>query len=319
MKKCVNLLAMLALFGFVMPVMAAPQEVAVDDRPIVGGEVDPDDVEDAVELDEAESGWALGGCVGVTFHSKQVTYGLIDNPHGILQPAAELSFGHDDFFTLAIGVESFFDTTNYGAKDGGYNDRRWKYQELDPYASLSRSWGLWEETSLYTEIGYFYEYHPRSCNKPALEYSYPDAQYVTATVGLKDNLLNPTFKMEYQIEGYGEETDDDGEGALYLTFSISHEFDLSEALGLEEGSLCLTPTLGVGAADKHRNMCDLGLNESFSLRDAFASVELSYCPVEGLFIVPYIACHQQLDSDTRDVVKDDEFVAYFGIGVSYEF
>ncbi len=326
MKKCVNLLAMLALFGFVMPVMAAPQEVAVDDRPIVGGEVDPEDV---VALEEEESGWTLGGSVGVDFCSKQLTYGLVDNPHGIVTPSAELSFGHDDYFTLAVGVEAIFDTTNYGAKDGGYNDRRWKYQEFDPYIALSRSWELGEDVALYTEVGYLYEYHPRACHKPSLEYSNPDTQWLTFVIGLEENILNPTLEVEYQLVRQGPEAINDGQGAIYATFSFSHEFDIGEKLGLDEGSLCLTPTLGIAMANKERNLADFSsigeededyiVDDHAMFRDAFASLELAYTPIEGLSIAPYVGCHQQIDDEARKSAGDDKFVAYFGIGVSYEF
>jgi hypothetical protein len=319
MKKCSHLLAMVALFGLAMPVIAAPQEVAVDDQPVVSGEMDADEV---AELEE-EGGWSFGGSVWVEGRSKYVSYGIVDNPHAILVPGVEFAISNDDYFTLAVGVESVFDTTNYGAKDDAavaYGDRRWKYMELDPYLTLSRSWSLWDDTSLYTEVGYFYEYHPRACSKADLGYNYPDAQYLTFKIGLEDNFLNPTFSLEYQLTGadWGDDWSD-GKGAVYATFDISHEFDLSETLGMEEGSLCLTPTLGIAMANKERNMCDLGVNESLSLRDAYARLELSYTPVEGLSIAPYVSCHQQLDSDTRDVVGDDDFVAYVGLGLSYEF
>ena len=315
MKKRSSLLAVFALFGFALPVMAAPVEVAVDDRPVLEGEVDADE---AATLDE-EGGWTFGGSVWVDTRTKYVTYGLVDNPHAILVPGVELSLSNDEYFSLAVGVESVFDTTNYGAKDGGYNDRRWKYMELDPYITLSRSWGLWNETSLYTALTYFYEYHPRSCTKPDKEYNYPDAQYLTLKVGLEDNFLNPALSLEYQLTGadWGDDWSD-GKGAIYLSFDISHEFDLSDKLGLENGALCLTPKFGIAAANKDRNMCDLGIDDSLSFRDAYARLELAYTPVECFSIKPYVSCHYQLDADTREEV-DDDFVAYAGLGISYDF
>lgn len=120
MKKCTQYFAMLALLGLAMPLTAAPQEVAVDDKPVLEGERDADEV---AELEAAE-GWTIGGYAGVDFCSKYVTYGLVDNPHAIIVPGVELSLMNDEYFTLAIGVESVFDTTNYGAKEGYYNDRR---------------------------------------------------------------------------------------------------------------------------------------------------------------------------------------------------
>ena len=303
--KCCTF-GMIALLGMgTLPVAAKPVEVAVDDAVVVGGEQD------------ALAGWTLETTVGLDFSSKQVTYGLIDNPHGILTPSFELAWQHEEGLRLAIGVEALFDTTNFGAKEGGYNNRRWKMQELDPYLSLSRHWRLTEEVALVTEVGYYYEYHPRSCNKPERDFSNPDAQYLTLLLGLEDGFLNPTLSLEYQIMGYGET--DEGEGALYAAFELSHTFDFSEMIGLKEGGLCVTPLAGIAVANKERNTCDLGLDDTLSLRDAYVRLEVAYCPIENLSITPYIACHQQLDAATRDVVGEDDFVAYAGIGMAYTF
>ena len=303
--KCCTF-GMIALLGMgTLPVAAKPVEVAVDDAVVVGGEQDT--------LAE----WTLETMVGVDFSSKQVTYGLIDNPHGILTPSFELTWSHEEGLRLAIGVEALLDTTNYGAKEGGYNNRRWKMQELDPYLSLSRHWRLTEEVALVTEVGYYYEYHPRSCNKPERNFSNPDAQYLTFLLGLEDGFLNPTLSFEYQIMGYGET--DEGKGALYAAFELSHTFDLSETVGLEEGGLCVTPLAGIALANKDRNTCDLGLDDTLSLRDAYVRLEVAYYPIENLSITPYVACHQQLDAATRDVVGEDDFVAYAGIGMAYTF
>ena len=54
-------------------------------------------------------------------------------------------------------------------------------------------------------------------------------------------------------------------------------------------------------------------------RDGFASLELAYSPIEGFTIAPYVGCHYQLDSDARNVVGDDDFVAYGGVALSYSF
>lgn len=310
MKHCSHLLAIAALFGFVAPVFAAPQEVAVDNQPVV-----------SVELDEEESGWAIGGAVGLDFCSKQLTYGLVDNPHAIMTPSAELAIGHDDYFTLAVSAEAIFDTTNFGKKEGGYNDRTWKYQEFAPGITLMKTWATeeWLGGDLFTAVNYTYEYHPRGCNKPAQEFSNPDTQWLNFEVGVEDGILNPTFAVEYQLVRQGAESPTDGKGGIYATFTLSHEFDIGTAMGMDEGTLCLTPVAGIGMANKDRNMADFEENESFMFRDAFAGLELAYSPIEGLAIAPYIGCHQQIDSKAKDAAGDDDFVAYAGIGVSYEF
>lgn len=319
MKKA-SLLTLAALMGFALPVIAGPVVVSADNGPITSGE--------EVEIEE-ESGWVFGGSVGLDFCSKQLTYGLVDNPHAILTPSAALSLGNDEYFTIEIGVEAIFDTTNYGAKDGGYNDRRYKYQEFDPSITISRNWDTtsWLGSSLDTAFGYTYEYHPRSCKKLADEYENPDTQWLTFEVSAPDFWLVPTFAVEYQLVRQGPAGEGDGKGAIYATFALSHDFDLSDAFGLEEETLMLTPTVGIGMGNRERNKADFGdwyeenevKPDSFMFRDGFAMLELAYSPFEGFSIAPYIGCHQQLDSHADKAAGDDDFVAYAGIGVSYEF
>ena len=302
-----KMMVVVALLGMgMMSVVASPVTMTVDEGVVIGE-----------KTEEQASGWTLETTVGLDFSSKQVTYGLVDNPQGILTPSFELAWQHEEGLRLAIGVEALWDTTNYGAKEGGYNNRRWKMQELDPHLALSHRWSLTEEVALVTEVGYYYEYHPRSCNKPERDFSNPDAQYLTFLLGLEDGFLNPTLSFEYQIVGYGAM--DEGEGALYAAFELSHEFDVSRTVGLEEGVLCVTPLAGIAVANKERNTCDLGLDDTLSLRDAYVRLEVVYSPIENLSITPYVACHQQLDASTRDVVGEDDVVAYAGIGMAYTF
>lgn len=307
MKTCKNKLALLALFGtfgFAMPLMATPVEVAADTRPVATS-------------DEDESSWEFGAAFGLDYCSKQITYGLIDNPHGIVTPSVELSYGNEDYFTIAIGAEAIFDTTDYGAKDGGYNDRRYKYQEFAFGLTLSKVWKTADAigSDLETAINYTYEYHPRACNKPSRDWSNPDTQWLNFEISAGDYWLVPTFALEYNLDDQ-----QDSKGAIYATFDLSHEFDLSEMVGGDEGFMTLTPVVGFGMGNKDRNEADFGSEyaDSFMLRDAYANLELAISPFEGFSIAPYIGCHQQIDSGARDATGDDEFVAYFGIGLGYE-
>ena len=271
---------------------------------------------------EGDNGWTIGGGATLDFTSKQLTYGLIDNPHAIVTPSVELSIANDEWFTLTLSVDAIFDTTNYGAKDGGYADRRWKYQELTPGITLSRNWDTTDllGSTLDTAINYTYEYHPRSCNKPWNDWSNPDTQWLNLEIGLPDLWLQPAFTLEYQLVRQGPEDEETGKGGIYATFSVAHDFDLgADCLGLEEGMLTLTPTLGLGIANRDRNEADFGERDSFMFRDGFASLELAYTPIEGFTIAPYVGCHYQLDSDARNVVGDDDFVAYGGVALSYSF
>ncbi len=308
--KTPHLLALCALCGFVTPAAVAQATVTSHDAA-------------PVALTEEDTGWALEGSIGLDISSKQLTYGLIDNPHAIMTPSVELALSHPEWFTLAIGAEAIFDTTNWGAKDGGYNDRRYKYQEFAPGITLSRAWDAeaWLGSSLETSINYTYEYHPDSCKKPAMEYSNPNTQWLNFEIAAPDYWLQPTLAVEYQLVRQGAEVDHNGKGGVYATFSVAHDFDIGAAMGADEGVLTLTPTVGIGMANKKRNLCDFGDegNDSFMFRDAFASLELAYTPIEGITLAPYVACHQQVDKTAREQTDDDQFVALAGLGLSYSF
>ena len=312
----------LVLAGFLAaPLLAAPVKTPRDSG--------RSEARESPDLEAEGVGWGFEVSVGVDYCSKQLTYGLIDNPHAIVTPGAEISFGHEDFFTLALGVEAIFDMTNYGAKDGGYNDRRYKYQELAPGITLSRTWKSADliGSDLESAINYTYEYHPRTCRKPALEWENPDTQWLNLEFSAPDWWLVPTLAIEYQLVRQGTKGYGDGKGAIYATFDLSHTFDLGVSLGLDEETLTLTPTVGFGVGNRARNECDFGdwyeendvRAESFMLRDGYARLELTYAPIEGLEITPYIGCHQQLDSTAKEAVGDDDFVGIAGLSLSYTF
>lgn len=284
----------------------------------------------APDLSEDESpGWEIGAGLTLDYCAKLLTYGLIDNPQPILTPTLELSFEYKDWFTLALSIDAIFDTTNYGAKDGGYNDRRYKYQELTPGITLSRTWKTaeWIGSDLETAINYTYEYHPRSCKKSALEWENPDTQWLNFEISAPDYWLVPHIAVEYQLARQGAEGTNDGKGAIYATFDVSHAFDLGTHIGLDEEVITLTPTIGFSIGNKERNACDFGdwyeenekSADTFMLRDGFARLDLSITPFKNFTINPYIGCHQQLDSTGRDATGNDDFVAFAGLALSYSF
>jgi hypothetical protein len=176
-------------------------------------------------------------------------------------------------------------------------------------------------STLDTELTYLYEYHPRSCNKPAMDWSYPDTQYLYLTLSAPDYWLVPTLEIEYNIDDQ-----QDSKGAIYATFDVHHEYDIGAAMGLDEEFMTLTPTLGIGFGNKHRNAADFydyyeetgEKVDNFMLRDAYARLELYINPFEGFSISPYIGINQQIDNDAREATGDDDFVAYAGLGFYYE-
>lgn len=270
---------------------------------------------EAPALEETPA-WEIGFGAGIDFTSKQLTYGLIDNPHPIVTPSAEISLGREELFTVTVGVEAIFDTTNYGAKDGGYGNRRRKYQELAPGITLSRTWDTasWLGSALDTAVNYTYEYHPKSCKKPAEGFSNPGTQWLNLELSAGDFWLVPTFTLEYALDDR-----QDAQGGIYATFDLSHEFDIGTAMGFGEGALTLTPRLGLAAANRQRNRADFGSGESFMFRDAYGLLEMNISPCEAFAVTPYVGFHQQIDSVAKDAAGDDDFVCYAGIafGVSF--
>ncbi len=265
---------------------------------------------------EEVQGWEISYGAGVELASKQLTYGLIDNPHAILIPAAEIGFEHSSGWSITVGVEAIFDTTNFGAKDGGYNDRRWKYQELAPGITIAKNWDTSSllGSSLDTEINYTYEYHPSSCKKPLVGYSNPGSQWLNLGFSLPDYWLVPTLAIEYNLDDR-----QDSRGGIYATFDVHHEFDIGSTFGCEEGVITLTPILGIAAANKDRNEADFGSTDSFMLRDAYARVECNIALTEHIALTPYLECHQQIASVARDATGDDDFVMIGGIAFSASF
>ncbi len=325
MKKNILSTLIISVSTLSMPLFANPTIAQEDAAPVAltnEDNIENEDITAAAE-EEEESEWTLSAEFGIDFCSKQVTYGLIDNPHAIFMPSASLSYGHDDFYTITIGVMGCFDTTNYGAKDGYYNDRKFKYQELDFTVGIYKNWDTTDfiGSTLDSEFTYLYEYHPRSCNKPEMDWSYPDTQYLYLTLSAPDYWWVPTFEIEYNIDDQ-----QDSKGAIYATFDVHHEFDIGSTMGLDEGFMTLTPTLGIGFGNKHRNAADFydyyeetgEKVDNFMLRDAYAHLELYINPFEGFSIAPYIGIHQQIDNDAREATGDDDFVAYAGLGFYYE-
>lgn len=271
----------------------------------------------AEPLPETPPAWTLGFSFGLDWCSEDLTYGLVGKGHhGIVTPSAAFSLANDDGFTLTLGAKAIFDTTNYGAKEGGYGDRRHKVEEFVPGITLARTWdtAAWLGSALDTALNYSYEWHPDASKKPALGWDSPNTQYLYLTLSAPDFWLVPTLTVEWCLD------DNQGaKGGLYAAFDLRHAFDVGVHLGLAEGTLTLTPILGFGAANKARNLADFDADDPFMLRNGYATLNLAYTPIEGFTITPYVGFHQQLDSTAREATGDDDFVLYGGLGLSYAF
>ena len=166
---------------------------------------------EAMEDERAELNWKMGEGVtldetpivstevGLAFDSKFLSYGLMDNKDPTLTPSATMTF----FDALSVSVGAIYDITHYGRK-AGYGNRAWRYQELDPGASLVQEFSpddfAWLPTTIVFELGYMYEHHPDVVDD--------DTQFVNFSIGLPDLWFEPTFAYERDIDRDEEGGDD---------------------------------------------------------------------------------------------------------------
>lgn len=172
---------------------------------------------------EAEKGeFAVSDVVSAEFSiavdSKFVSYGLIDNKDPIVTPGASLTF----FDWVSFGVSAIYDTSAYGKK-AGYGDRKAKYIELDPEASIGHSFSPddfeWLPTTVELSFGYVYEYHPREMARHGDAGCDDHTQFVCFELALPDLWIEPAFAYERDIMR------DDGS---YFNLSVGHTFPIIE-------------------------------------------------------------------------------------------
>ena len=241
--------------------------------------------------------------LGLSFDSKFMSYGLVDNDDPILTPSAEVTI-HD---WLKLGVEAIFDMTKYGKK-AGYGNRAGRYQELDPSIALAHAFNgddfEWLPTKVEFSLGYMYEYHPRSMGGGTGEPG-DDTQFVSLEVGLPDLWIEPKFLYERDI---------DRDNGTYLQLEIGHTFAL---VGGEEGAdpvLAVRPSISQGFGNSQRvrgYLCkdwdeEIPLDHA-GLMDTCAKGELTWNIASGLSLSAYVAYYDFLfDSRIRDASRGYE-------------
>ena len=182
----------------------------------------------------------------LSFDSKYLSYGFVDNNHPILTPAGSITF----FDWFKFGVSAIFDTTKYGYR-AGYTSRQFQYTELHPTATIGHKFSKedyeWLPTTVEFAFGWDYEYHPNSKSKGSLDdYGFwdksvsEDTQCWTFEVGLPDLWFEPAFYYERDVMR------DDG---TYLNLSVGHKFNL---LGEEDDTLTLRPSIAQGFGNGQR-------------------------------------------------------------------
>ncbi len=266
----------------------------------------------SVQAEESESqGWSYKAGEGVSFNetpivsaefsfaidSKYLSYGLVDNNDPIMTPAASLTLL--DWLTLS--VESIFDMTPYGRKtnaDGemAYVNRAGKYVELDPGIAIGHAFGEDEglPTTVEFELGYMYEYHPRSYNV-----GQDDTQFVNFSIGLPDLWIEPTLSIERDI---------DRDNGTYANLELGHTFELCESLSLRPSvAQGLGNTSRVRGYLKKHNVENDELLDHGGLMDSCVKLDLEWAINDVLTFGAYVAYSDYLfDRKMRESARDYE-------------
>lgn len=249
---------------------------------------------------------------GLSFDSKFLSYGLVDNNDPILTPSASATL----FDWLQFGVESIFDVTAYGRKhqngESIYGNRQFRYQELDPSVAIVHEFSPenypFLPTTIEFSLGYMYEYHPRSIATGS-----DDTQFVTLELAMSELPLEPAFAIERDI------VRDNG---TYASIELGHTFELSE-------TVTLRPSVAQGLGNTQRVRGYLARPDGEPLdrggmMDTFSQLALTWQPAEWVELSAYAGYSDYLfDSHMRDAARHYEasgdwerswnFVGGFGV------
>ena len=270
--------------------------------------------------EEKADGWAYNPGEGVsfnetpivsaeaslTFDSKYLSYGFVDNKDPILTPAGEITF----FDWVTFGVNAIFDVTKYGRR-AGYTNRQFKYTELHPTATLGHSFSSedfeWLPTTVEFAIGYDYEFHPNSKSRGTVDEDgfwdksiSEDTQFITFEVGLPDLWIEPTFLYERDIMR------DDG---TYLNLELGHTFNL---LDEEDDTLTLRPSIAQGFGNGQRVKAYATKSDGeplnhAGLMDTMVKLELGWKICDNVSLSGYVGYSDFLfDRKIREAARDYE-------------
>ena len=191
----------------------------------------------------------------VEFHSRYMTYGLVDGKDPIVKPTFCGTFADWVF----VGADFICDTTKGNGKGFGYGNRAGKYSAIDSYVGLAHEFELGESIgTLNTEVGYLYEYATRSYE----DGSNWDMQYLYAEISLKNPILEPKLYLERELMF------DDG---TYANFEIGHTIDL----GVICDGLSVRPSIAQGVGNGRRALGYFGESHA-GLMDTCVKLEFEY-------------------------------------------
>ncbi len=210
--------------------------------------------------------------------SKYVWRGMVLTDDPVVQPGV----------TLSMYGFSFDIWANMDLTDVNRPGKRYRVSEID----YTLSYGIEPTAGLGLEFG-------------AILYTFPGTGDASTTelyaeVGL-ELPLSPTLTVYRDI--------DEVKG-WYASLEISHDFELSERLGMEIGA-------GIGWGDGKNNDGYFGVDKQ-SLTDMSVSAGLSYALAEGLEATAFVSYSDLLRGELRDAAgQSGELVG--GVGLSYSF
>lgn len=167
-------------------------------------------VQKPVQLEEKDDDFPVSAEAELALDSKYLSYGFVDDNRPILSPSAAITF----FDLIKFDIKALFDVTKNGRR-AGYHNRAWQYIELDPGAHLVHEFKTDDLGTISLDLGYLYEYHPRSMGK----FYGGDTQFVTFSVEMEDLLLEPVFYFERDIQR---------DNGTYVNLELGHTFALIE-------------------------------------------------------------------------------------------
>lgn len=208
-----------------------------------------------------------------TCAGRYIWRGMPINEEPVIQPSMDIS---DSGFSL--NVWGSIDTTDWGEREGGYEDQTGNLAEIDSTASYGNSLG------------------PVSFSVGFITYTFPNIQLdstLEAFAGLSlDVPLSPSV-TSYWDEGLAR-------GANYLSFDVGHSFSLWESA---EISIGLDLFAAAAYANKEFNEAYYGLEDD-DWHDWSVGASLPVSLKYGFSLTPGFFHSSIIDGDIREVIED---------------
>ena len=255
---------------------------------------------------------------GLNFHSRYMTYGMIDGKDPIIVPGAKVTF----FDWVYFGVESIFDMTKGNGKRGGYGNRAGRWTTLDSMVGIVHEFDLGEKAGkLSVDVNYMYEYLERYHSNMG------DTQYLNLELGLSEGIfwLEPTLWIERDLMA------DEG---TYVNLDLGHDFVIIDGKGEDDDPvLKFRPSIGQGFGNTQRvrgYSPDARTYDHGGVMDTCIKGEFTWNVCDHVSLSAYVAYSDfWFDSTMRECARErnaqwgsscaHSWNFYGGVGVSVEF